>query len=142
VGKAGAVYFAIVFSIAFLFGAIRVLLVAPRVGETAAVTLEAPLILAISWAASRRCVRVFKVRAEMASRLLMGAVAFALLMSAELGVSVLIFGRSAADFVPEYLSLPGVIGLAAQLAFGLVPAIQGRRELRRSTGIAATTKAD
>jgi hypothetical protein len=140
--RAGAVYFAIVFSIAFLLGAIRVLLVAPRLGETVAVMLEAPLILAISWAASRSCVRLFEVREETAPRLLMGAVAFAILMSAELGVSVLIFGRSVADFVAGYLSIPGAIGLAAQLAFGVVPAIQGQRELRRSAGVAAATMVD
>jgi len=128
--KAGAAYFAVVFSVGFLLGAVRVLLVAPRLGETAAVMLEAPLILAISWAASRGCVELFKVPAEVASRLLMGAIAFALLIAAELGFSVIVFGRSVADFVAGLLSVPGAVGLAAQLAFAIVPAIQGRRELR------------
>jgi uncharacterized membrane protein len=61
--KARAMYFVVVFSIAFVLGTIRVLLVAPRLGETIAVMIEAPLILAVSWFASRRCVRVFEVRA-------------------------------------------------------------------------------
>src|SRR4051794_12041687 len=40
--RAGVSYAAIIFSIGFIFGTIRVLLVAPGLGETAAVSLEAP----------------------------------------------------------------------------------------------------
>jgi hypothetical protein len=61
----------------------------------------------------------------------MGAVAFALLMAAELAVSVLLFGRSPSDFVAGYRTTPGVIGLAAQLAFGLLPLL--RRVPRRTS---------
>jgi hypothetical protein len=131
--KAGAMYFAVVFFIAFVLGTVRVLFVAPRFGETIAVMIEAPVILVVSWFASRRCVRVFKVRAETAPRLLMGGVAFAMLMAAELGLSVAIPGRSVASYVAGFLSVPGAIGLAAQLAFGVIPMVQGR-EGQRSKG--------
>jgi hypothetical protein len=127
--RAGVIYFASAFAIDFLLGAVRVLLVAPRLGEVAAVVLEAPIILTMSWAISGGCARLFRVRAETAPRLLMGAVAFALLMSAELGVSLYFFGRSVAAHIAGYLSVAGVIGFAAQLAFGVLPVLQGRREL-------------
>ena len=47
--KAGALYAIIVFVIGFILGTIRVLLVAPRLGETTAVIIEAPIMLAASW---------------------------------------------------------------------------------------------
>ena len=47
--KAGALYAIIVFVIGFMLGTIRVLLVAPRLGETTADIIEAPIMLAASW---------------------------------------------------------------------------------------------
>jgi hypothetical protein len=70
--EAGAVYALIVFLIGFSFGTIRVLLLAPRLGETAAVILETPVILAASWFVCRWCVdrvgvpRAVPVRSAMA----------------------------------------------------------------------------
>jgi hypothetical protein len=55
----------------------------------------------------------------------MGGVAFALLMAAELAMSVLLFGRNPSDFVAGYRTMPGAIGLAAQVAFGLMPICHG-----------------
>jgi hypothetical protein len=54
--KAGAFYALIVFLIGFIFGTLRVLLLAPRFGETAAVILETPVMLAASWFVCRWCV--------------------------------------------------------------------------------------
>jgi len=45
---AGALYALIVFLIGFIFGTVRVLLLAPRLGEIAAVVLETPVMLAAS----------------------------------------------------------------------------------------------
>jgi hypothetical protein len=46
--EAGALYAITVFLIGFILGTIRVLLLAPHLGETIAVILEAPLMLAAS----------------------------------------------------------------------------------------------
>jgi hypothetical protein len=54
--KAGALYALTVFLIGFILGTIRVLIIVPRLGETAAVLLETPLILAASWFFCRWCV--------------------------------------------------------------------------------------
>jgi hypothetical protein len=51
---AGALYAIIVFVSGFILGTIRVLLIAPRLGETLAVIVEAPLILVASWFVCRR----------------------------------------------------------------------------------------
>lgn len=118
---AGAVYFAIVFLVGFGLGTARVLLVAPQLGATSAVLLETPLILAASWAACGWTIRRFAVPRARGARALMGAFAFALLMCVEAGVSVVVFGRSLAEHLAGYRTLPGSIGLAAQVAFALVP---------------------
>ena len=61
--KAGVTYFALVYAIGFLLGTVRVLLLMPLVGETAAVLLEAPLMLAVSWIGARWSSRRFTVPA-------------------------------------------------------------------------------
>lgn len=124
--KAGAAYFALVFLVGFALGTLRVLVIAPRVGETLAVFLEAPLILAASWLASRACVGRLRVRARAPERLAMGAVAFALLMAAELALSGLVFGRSVTDYLAAWRTLAGATGLVAQMGFALIPFVQLR----------------
>jgi len=57
----------------------------------------------------------------------MGTVAFALLMLAELALAVLAFRRPLAEQVRAYSTTAGVIGLAAQVFFALFPIIQVRR---------------
>jgi hypothetical protein len=125
--RAGAVYFAFVFLAGFALGTLRVLVVAPRLGATVAVLLEAPVILAISWAACGWCLRRLKPPATVSARATMGAVAFALLMSAELGLSVLVFGRSIAAHFADYGTAAGAIGLAAQIGFALLPLVERRQ---------------
>lgn len=122
--KAGTIYFAVVYAFGFVFGTARVLLVAPLVGETVAVLLEAPIMLLVSWIAARWAAKTFSVPATLPPRLVMGAAAFALLLLGELGVSTLIFSRSLAETFATYRSLPGMIGLAAQMIFALLPLAQ------------------
>ena len=128
---AGAVYFGIVYPVGFALGAVRVLATAPRLGETVAVLIEAPLILTVSWLASQRCVARFGVPPMTAARLVMGLAAFGLLMTSEFSLALLAFGRSAADQMAGFRSPGGAIGLAAQVAFGLFPLLstaERRRE--------------
>jgi hypothetical protein len=122
--KAGATYFVLVYAIGFLLGTVRVLLLLPLVGETAAVLLEAPLMLVVSWIAARWSSRRFTVPATVLPRLMMCAAAFALLILGELAVSRFVFGRSLEDTLATYRSLPGILGLSAQVIFTLLPLAQ------------------
>jgi hypothetical protein len=122
--KAGAAYFAVVYLIGFLLGTIRVLLLAPRLGDTAAVLFESPIILAASWVVSHWSADTFVVRAKAAPRLVMGGSAFVLLIVGELAVSILAFGRSWEETAATYRSLPGLVGLLGQVAFALFPLAQ------------------
>ena len=121
--KAGVLYAIIVFLIGFILGTIRVLLLAPRLGETTAVIVEAPMILAVSWFVCRCCVDRLDVAATVPARSLTGLVAFLVLMSAEFGLGA-VLGRSLVDQVAAYGSPAGAIGLAAQLILAMFPVIQ------------------
>jgi hypothetical protein len=121
--KAGALYANIVFLIGLILGTIRVLLLAPRLGETTAVIAEVPMMLAASWFVCRWCVDRLHLRRTVPARSLMGLVTFLLLMSAEVGLGA-VFGRSFVDQLATYGSLSGAIGLAAQVIFAMFPVIQ------------------
>ena len=124
--RAAAAYSAIVFLFGFALGAMRVLVVAPHIGETAAVLLEVPIILGASWVVCTRCVNRFRISEAATSRILMGAAAFVLLMAVELGMSLTLFHHSLSEHFASYRSLPGAIGLAAQFAFAWFPLLQSR----------------
>jgi hypothetical protein len=120
---AGALYALIVFGVGFVLGTFRALVAAPNLGETAAVVLEAPIILAASWYVCRWSVERLDVPRTVPLRSIMGAVAFATLMLAKLALAVLAFGRSLAEQLGPYWRAPGAIGLAAQVTFALFPII-------------------
>lgn len=119
--KAGAAYFTIVFVAGFMLGTLRVLLPAPRFGELVAVLLELPLMLAVSWIACGWVLRRFQVAPRIAPRLSMGAIAFGLLMLAEVTLWVGAFGASMSDYLDELTTPHGLVGLAGQLLFALMP---------------------
>lgn len=122
--RAACVYASSVFAIGFVLGAMRVLLVAPRVGSVAAVSLEAPFMLAASWKMSRWSARKYGLPANTSAALLMGAIAFAVLMFMEFCTAVLGFGKTVGEYFASFLSAPGAIGFAAQLCFAAFPFLQ------------------
>jgi hypothetical protein len=124
--KAGSAYFALVFGIGFILGAIRVLVVAPRLGELVATLIELPIILTAAWIICERVSARFLVPDRWRPRLAMGGVAFALLMLAELGLSVLL-GNSIGEHLDAYRSLHGALGLAGQMIFAMFPLVQVNR---------------
>jgi hypothetical protein len=124
--KAGLLYFAIVFAAGFILGTLRLLLVVPALGQAAAVLIELPIMLAISWVACASVVRRWSVLPNVRDRAFMGATAFLLLMTAELALSVLLFGRSPAEFATSLATPSGGIGLAGQIAFAVFPLLQSR----------------
>jgi len=125
---AGVAYTLGVFVVAFAVGAVRVTLLAPRIGPTAAVALEAPVVLSVSWWLSGWSTRRFRVAHESATRISMGLAAFALLMILELAIATLVFGEGLDAYLARFATVPGLLGLATQLAFAAVPWIQARRD--------------
>lgn len=124
--KAGALYFALVFAAGFVLGAIRTLLLAPRVGDFAAVAIELPVMLAVAWLACGAVLRWVKPGQGIAAHAVMGLVAFALLMAAELALSLALGAPSIAAWLVGLTSSPGLLGLAGQIAFAIFPMIRQR----------------
>ncbi|WP_174965069.1 hypothetical protein [Burkholderia ubonensis] len=112
--------------IGFAFGAIRVLLLVPLLGETAAVSLEAPFMLAASWTLSHWSAKKHDMLTDTNEALLMGAFALAVLTLAELCTNGLLFGRTVLEYFVGFWSVPGAIGLAGQLCFASFPFLQAR----------------
>jgi hypothetical protein len=124
---AAAAYFAIVFSLAFLLGAVRTLVIAPTIGEVGAVLIEAPIILFVSWRAAAWSIARFSVTARTSDRLAMGLAAFLLLMTIETAMSLLLFDRPLAQQLAAWATPAGAIGLLAQAAYGFIPLLVARR---------------
>lgn len=122
--SAGFAYTMGVFVFAFVAGAIRVMLVAPRLGTLLAVIIEGPIVLAVSWRVSSWCTRRFQVNCDSGTRVFMGAVAFSLLMLLELGFSVLAFGETVDDYLAKFASATGAVGLVMQVCFAALPWVQ------------------
>lgn len=85
------------------------------------VALELPVVLAFSAWWCSRLLRQHAVPALVPARLQMGALAFALLMLAELLLSTLLAGRTLAEHLALYRQPSHQLGLAGQLLFGLMP---------------------
>lgn len=122
--KAAFAYVLPVFAVAFLLGALRVTLIAPSIGALAAVALEVPLVLALSWAIAGRVLRRWPVVTR--QRPALALLAFALLMLLEL-LTALAFGQTPAQFLTAMATSPGALGLAGQIGFGLIPLIRQAR---------------
>lgn len=123
---AGMLYFMAVFAAGFALGTLRVLVLLPRMGELAAVAVELPAMLALSWILAGWIVSRRRVPPAPGARLAMGGVALALLLMAEAGLGVLGFGQSLAQHLAHYATPAGALGLAGQLGFGLMPWLRTR----------------
>lgn len=122
---ASGLYFVIVFSFAFVMGIARVLVVAPRLGETTAVLLEIPALLAVSWFVSRRLIP--KHFFDIWQLVSIGAIAFMLTMICEAVLADLLRGQSLEHWAMDLIKPLGLVGLAGQLGFALMPAFTRRR---------------
>ncbi|MDA0302120.1 MAG: hypothetical protein O2822_06290 [Chloroflexi bacterium] len=131
--RAGVAYTLLVFALAFVLGVVRVLFVAPRIGELAAVAIEVPITLTASWVIAPQLVRWFGVRSDRRERAAMGAAAFLLLMVLEWTLALLVFGQSVAETLAGYRTAAGILGLAGQVGFAFVPLLQAAGAPNRVT---------
>ena len=124
--RAGALYFLILFACGFLLGTIRTLILAPAVGPMAAVALELPVMLGLSWIVAGRLTRGRPALAGTGPRLAMGGLALVLLLVAEVALAGLAFGQSPGAYLATLASPHAALGLAGQLGFGLIPWLRWR----------------
>jgi hypothetical protein len=123
---AGLAYFAPVMAAAFALGVIRVTMIVPALGSTlAAVALEVPLVLLISWLVVGAVLRRMGPFSN-AQALLLGLSAFAMLMISEMTLAQLITGQSGLEWLSGLGTPTGLLGLASQIIFACIPAIRNR----------------
>ena len=125
--RAGVAYWAVIFALGFMLGTVRTVWGAQALGETRFILIEVPIMLTASWLAARRMVRRFAVTSTGAAAG-MGALAFALLMLAELTLTGALAGSGEAwgamrDWAGSLLHPPGIYGFAGQIAFGVMPVV-------------------
>jgi hypothetical protein len=125
IAKAGIAYFAMIFALGFVLGTVRVLFIIPYIGEWYATLLELPVILTASWFASGWLINGMQIAPDNASRLTMGLIAFSLLILADLMLG-LAFGRSLGEQASAITQPAGLLGLAGQIVFGLLPWIRSK----------------
>ncbi len=124
--RAALAYFGVVFAFAFVLGIVRTLLLAPMIGDMAAVLVELPIVLTISWIAAGRILRRWRLTgAKAGPRLAVGGLAFVFLMLAEFLLSRAI-GQGGAAWAASLMTPPGMVGLAGQILFALIPLARPR----------------
>lgn len=118
-------YWAGIFALGFLLGTLRVLLLAPHLGELAAVLMELPVMLGASWLWARRLLARHPLGPGRA--FLAGVLAFCLLLASEAALALLAFGQRPGDWLGSLAMPAGALGLAGQAAFGAMPWLAERK---------------
>ncbi len=124
----GVAYWAIVFTLAFATGVLRTFVLVPHIGVLPSLLIELPIILAAGWLAATRLLR--RDDPTPADRAAIGALAFVLTMASEV-VLASATGVPFVTWLASIFQMPGLLGLAGQLAFGAVPMLAGRDATRR-----------
>lgn len=119
----GFQYFLVVFVFAFAMGAFRGLVLAPRLGPMAAVLLEVPIIIAISWFGIRWLLR--KRSFTFGQRAVVGATAFSLTLASEAALAVPLRGENVMEWAATLTTPLGLVGLAGQIVFAMMPIVVG-----------------
>ncbi len=126
---AALAYFVLVFALAFALGVARTLIIAPHIGETAAVLLEVPVLIVASWIVVRRLLRNRSF--TLPQRAVMGAIAFAMTMASEAMLSVIMRNQGVTDWAKAVATPLGLVGLAGQIAFAAMPILVGLAGMAR-----------
>ena len=119
--EAGTVYFALVFAVGFVLGAIRTLWVVPRVGTRKAELTEMPVMLAVTILAARWTVLRLAVPPVLSARIGMGCIALVLMLVAEFGFVLWIRGLSTKEYFSTRDPVSGSAYYAMLVVFAVMP---------------------
>ncbi len=125
--KAGVIYFALVFAVGFVLGAIRILWVVPQLGTRTAELLETPIMLLVTIVAAQWVVRRLAVPARAASRLGMGCIALVLMLGAEFTIVLGLRGLTIRQYLSSRDPVSGTVYYIALVFFAIMPQLLQRR---------------
>lgn len=123
--RGSTAYFAIVFGTGFLLGPIRLLWAVPRFGERNAELMEMPIMLLVIVFAALAVKRLCDGRGSIA--LMIGIIAFALMVTAELSAVPRVRGVTLSDYLQNRDPIAGSVYLAMLVVFALMPWLVARR---------------
>ncbi len=118
---AGALYFLVTFGVGFIFGVVRELLITPTTGPALATAIEAPVMCTVCYLAARWVVRRTGKAWQAGQRLMIGLVAFACLIAAEIGLSRLLRGWDFARWLEHLHTAEGRMSLVLFAIFAALP---------------------
>ena len=125
--KPGLLYFAIVFGMGFVLGAIRTVWIVPRVGTRLAELMETPIMLVVTIVAARWIVLHLAMPSTPSARLGMGGIALCLLLIAEFGLVLWLRGLSIREYLATRAPVSGTVYYVMLGAFAIVPLLLARR---------------
>jgi len=123
---AAFLYSVTVFAAGFVFGAIRVLWLEPKIGPLAAVLCESPFLLAAMALASRWVPKVLHLRHDLGSLGLMGLGALAVQQGIDLAVGFYLRGITPAEQLAHFATAPGLVYAGLLAAFVAMPILLNR----------------
>jgi hypothetical protein len=123
--KASTAYFAVVFGTGFVLGTIRTLWIVPRLGIRTAELLEAPFMLVAIWLAGGWIGHRFRLEKRSATRLVVGMLALALLLTAEITMGITVQGLSLLEVFTKHDPVSGSMYYALLGVFAVMPWLLG-----------------
>ena len=123
--KAGLTYFAIIFGVGIVLGAMRVFFVVPRVGVRTAELIEEPIMFVVILLAARWLVRRYPLEL-VRERLGAGLLGLGFLLAAEYAL-LRAQGLTLHEDIARRDALAGTVYLMMLLVFAVMPALLGRR---------------
>lgn len=124
---AATIYFLALFALGFLLGTIRVLWVAPQIGQFAATLLEVPVMLGAAFFLCRWVIGRWRVSPDLAASGVMVLWFLGLLVLFETLFGIALFGRTLGEIWAGLATPAGLVGLTAQAIAALLPLLVGRR---------------
>jgi hypothetical protein len=125
---AASIYFLALFALGFVLGTVRVIFVAPRVGEFAATIAEVPVMLTAAFFACRWAIQHWQVPRTIAIRVVMIPWFLAMLFLFESLLGAMLFKRSLAEQWEGLGTPAGFVGLSAQIIAAILPLLVGKGE--------------
>ena len=125
--RAALVYFAIVLGTGFLLGMVRVPFVVPRIGERWAELAEMPIMGVTIFFAAGYVLRRFPAIQLPGRALVVGVLALALSVFAELGLAVALQSQTLGEYLASRDRVSGSVYLAVLVVFALMPRLRLQR---------------
>src|ERR1035437_2280711 len=121
--RAGFLYFTIVLGTGFVLGVIRVPFLVPRIGERWAELAEMPIMAATIFFSAGYVLRRFP-EIHLRGSLVVGLLALALAVCAELGLAVFLQSQTLAEYLGSRDKVSGSVYLVMLVVFALMPRLR------------------